>query len=147
MNTGKNRTPLLAVCTLALCALPAAFAGDDADKYFKKMDTNKDGKISRMEHAKGAQQMFTECDANHDGMVTAPEMDASMTAHGEKPGKHDKTSAEKIQMIDQNGDGQLTATEHEAGTEKMFSMMDKNSDDFLSKQECDESHKEMKKDS
>ena len=48
-------------------------------------------------------------------------------------------------MIDQNGDGQLTAAEHEAGTETMFTKMDKNSDGFLSKEECDEGMKLMKK--
>jgi hypothetical protein len=41
------------------------------------MDTNGDGKISRAEHAAGAKQMFAQCDANRDGIVTAAEMDAA----------------------------------------------------------------------
>ena len=133
------------VCGLSLCALPRAFADPDSDKHFKMMDANGDGKISRAEHAAAAKKMFNECDANHDGIVTAAEMDASLVAKGEKPGKDDKTAAEKIKMIDQNGDGQLTAAEHEAGTETMFTKMDKNSDGFLSKEECDEGMKLMKK--
>jgi hypothetical protein len=72
-------------------------------------------------------------------------MDASMAAKGEKPGKGEMTSAEKIKMIDQNGDGQLTNAEHETGTEKMFAKMDKNADGALSKDECDEGMKTMKK--
>ena len=146
MNTGKKRTSTLAVCILSLFALPVAFAGGDADKHFKKMDANGDGKISRSEHTSGAKQMFTQCDMNHDGTVTASEMDASMAAQGEKPAKDDKTSAEKIRMIDQNGDGQLTTAEHEAGTETMFATMDKNNDGFLSKEECSDAQKTMKKD-
>ena len=89
--------------------------------------------------------MFSQCDANHDGVVTATEMDAAMLAKGEKPSKHDKTSAEKIQVIDQNGDGQLTTAEHEAGSEKMFAQMDKDGDGFLSKAECEQGHKMMEK--
>jgi Ca2+-binding EF-hand superfamily protein len=124
---------------------PAALAGKSADKHFKKMDTDGDGKISRAEHAAGAKKMFAQCDVNRDGIVTAAEMDSAMAAEGEKPGKHDKTSAEKIQIIDQNGDGQLTASEHEAGSEKMFAKMDKDGDGSLSKDECDEGMKAMKK--
>jgi Ca2+-binding EF-hand superfamily protein len=136
---------LVAACSLALCALPNAFAGKDADHHFKKMDTNGDGKVTRAEHAAGAKQMFTECDVNKDGVVTAAEMDAAMALKGEKPDKREKTSAEKIRMIDQNGDGQLTVAEHNAGTEQMFAKMDKDGDGALSKEECAEGMK-IKKD-
>lgn len=146
MNPGKNRNSIVVACGLALCALPTAFADSHGDKHFKIMDANRDGKVSRAEHAMAAKQMFTQCDANNDGIVTVAEMDAAMAAKGEKPAKNDKTSAEKIQMIDQNGDGQLTAAEHEAGTEKMFGLMDKNGDGSLSKAECDDAQKMMKKD-
>ena len=146
MNIAKKTTSLFVACSLALCALPSAFAGNDADKHFKKMDANGDGKISRAEHAAGAKQMFAQCDANSDGVVTAAEMDAAMALRGEKPNKHDKTSAQKIQMIDQNGDGKLTSAEHEAGSEKIFAAMDKNGDGSLSKEECEEGQKSLKKD-
>ena len=42
-----------------------------------KMDTNKDGKVSKAEHAAMADQMFDQADANHDGMLTQEEMDAA----------------------------------------------------------------------
>lgn len=146
MNPGNKRNPILVACAFALCTLPAAFAGGDADKHFKMMDVNADGKISRAEHTTGAKQMFAQCDANRDGIVTAAEMDTAMAAKGEKHAKNDKTSAEKIRMIDENGDGQLTAAEHAAGTEKIFAQMDKDGDGFLSKSECDEGEKMLKKD-
>jgi Ca2+-binding EF-hand superfamily protein len=144
MNPAKKRISMAAACSLAFCV--AALAGPDAEKHFKMMDANGDGKVSRAEHAAAAKQMFTECDANRDGIVTAVEMDASMAAKGEKLAADDKTSVEKIQMIDGNNDGRLTAVEHAAGTEKMFGKMDKDGDGFLSKAECDEGMKMMKKD-
>jgi Ca2+-binding EF-hand superfamily protein len=143
MNTGKKRMSIIAACSLAIYVMPAAFAGPEGDKHFKMMDTNGDGKISRTEHATGAKQMFSECDANRDGIVTATEMQAATAKNG-KPGKHDKTAAEKIREIDQNADGQLTVAEHEAGTEKMFAKMDKDGDGFLSKAECDDAEKKYK---
>ena len=121
-------------CSLALCALPA-FAGQDVDKHFKMMDADGDGKISRDEHAAAARKMFLQCDANHDGIVTAAEMDSAKAMTGETPAKDEMTSAEKIQVIDQNGDGRLSLKEHEAGTETMFAKMDKNGDGSLSRQE------------
>lgn len=132
-------------CGLALCALPQAWAGNDADQHFKMMDANGDGKISRAEHAAGARKMFEQCDANHDGIVTAAEMDAATAMRGNKVAKDEKNSAEKIREIDQNGDGQLSTAEHAAGTEKMFAKMDKDGDGFLSKAECDAGMKLMKK--
>lgn len=136
---------------LVLAALPA-FA-NDADDKFKMMDTNGDGSISRAEHAAGAQTMFGKMDANADGIVTADEMSAG---HSEKKSsklkfwqKHDKdemSSAEKISVIDTNGDGRISRAEHEAGSEKMFTRMDTNDDGSLSKEECEAGHKEMKKD-
>ena len=147
MPTGKSRISLIVACSLALCTLPAAFAESHGDKHFKMMDANGDGKISRAEHAAGAKKMFAQCDANKDGIVTATEMDAAMAARGETAGAGDKSSAEKIKVIDQNGDGRLTAMEHQTGSEKMFAQMDTDGDGSLSKEECNQGMKKLKKDS
>jgi len=145
MNIRNQRTSIVVACGLALCALPVALANPEGDKHFKIMDTNGDGKISAPNMPPPPRKMFNECDANHDGVVTAAEMDASMAAKGQKPAADDKSSAEKIKEIDQNNDGKLTTAEHEAGTEKMFARMDTNGDGFLSKEECDAGMKLMKK--
>jgi Ca2+-binding EF-hand superfamily protein len=146
MNTAKKRIGILAACSLALCAAPAAFAEHDAaDKHFKLMDANGDGKITRAEHATGAKKMFEQIDANRDGTVTASEMDAAMAKQGAKPASDDKSSAEKIAVIDKNKDGKLTAAEHATGSEEMFDKMDTNRDGSISKQECDAGMKMMKK--
>src|SRR5205823_6654994 len=99
----------------------------------------------REEHAAGAKKMFAQMDANHDGVVTAAEMDAAAKKRGMKPQRDEMSSAEKIAMIDTNGDGKLTAAEHAAGSEQMFARMDKNGDGFLSREECAEGMKLMNK--
>lgn len=70
-----------------------------------------------------------------------------LAAQGEKPGAGDKSSAEKIKVIDQNGDGRLTALEHESGSATMFAEMDTDGDGSLSKEECNQGMKKLKQDS
>jgi len=98
------------------------------------MDANGDGRISRAEHAAGARKMFDKMDANHDGIVTAAEMDAP--ARRKPTGRHRPVVVgRKIKAIDIDGDGQLTAAEHAAGSDSMFSKMDTDGDGFLTKSE------------
>ena len=133
----------LALAPLAFAAGPKA-AGADAE--FKMMDTNKDGKVSAEEHAAASKKMFDTMDANRDGKVTAAEMDAAhlrMTGH--KAGKSDMSAAEKIKVIDSDGDGILTAAEHAAGSRAMFEKMDTDKDGFLTKAELVAGHASMLK--
>lgn len=125
---------------LALTLLPAAWA-NSPDKKFSKMDTDGDGKISRTEHSAGAQRMFAEMDANSDGIVTATEMESKKDEARGEPGRSEMAASEKIKVIDQNADGQLTAAEHASGSESMFGKMDTNSDGSLSKEELKAGHK------
>lgn len=154
---------LAVVGGLALAA--GAWAHDDK---FKTMDSNGDGKVSAAEHAAGAKAMFEKMDANHDGSVTAAEMDAGHAMmkdrdddmHGMKAGEkakagkdmdHDMdhgmemSSADKIAKMDSNGDGMLSAAEHEAGAAAMFKEMDGNGDGSLSRSEMNAGHRMMKK--
>src|SRR5688500_16757109 len=103
MNT-TQRSSIILACGFALCALPQAHADTHAEKHVKLMDANGDGKVSRAEHAAGAKKMFQQCDASRDGIVTAAEMDAAMAKQGTPAAEDDKSSAEKIRVIDQNGD-------------------------------------------
>lgn len=123
----------------SLLLIPAvAMAGDDKAKM---MDTNNDGMVSSAEHAAGAKKMFTSMDANSDGNVTAAEMDARHAAKAAKGGDRMKmSSAEKIKAIDTNGDGQLSAAEHEAGSAQMFAKMDTNGDGNLTAAEMKAGH-------
>ena len=148
MKTQNKRMPILVACSLALCTLPA-FAGGDHHKgedHFKMMDTDGDGRVSRAEHQAAAKKMFTECDANHDGVVTADEMEsAKMAKMDDSDDKMEMSAKDKIAMRDQDKDGRLTASEHDAGAEQMFAKMDRDGDGYLSQAECKEGKKLMHK--
>jgi Ca2+-binding EF-hand superfamily protein len=167
----KNATFKSLAASMCLLAAPFALAGDKGDK-FQKMDTDGDGRVSRTEHAAGARQMFQVCDADGDGVMTAAELKSHgkkghksdkskrhssdgmsqqdekrrhADDHGERHDKGDMSASEKIQHIDTDGDGRVTAAEHNAGTEQMFAKMDANSDGFLTEDEMKAGHKTMKR--
>ena len=117
-----------------------------ADAEFMTMDANKDGKISADEHATASKKMFDTMDANRDGKVTAAEMDAAhKRVTGKKAKKSDLSAADKIKVIDKDGDKILTAEEHAAGSRSMFEKMDTDKDGFLTKSEFAAGHASMLK--
>lgn len=134
---------LAAVSVLALAAQANdTTAGSSAQAEVQMMDTNHDGRISAEEHAAGAKGMFAKMDADQDGKVTATEMDSAHLAMG-KDDQHSKTSmssAEKIKVIDTDGDGVISAAEHEAGSRSMFDKMDTDHDGSLTEQEIEAGH-------
>jgi Ca2+-binding EF-hand superfamily protein len=155
MKTTAGRLLTVAMTT-ALCGAafaeqkphdPMASAGARVEAEMRIMDANKDGKISATEHAAGAQEMFKAMDANQDNRVTAEEMDASQTSLKSQDAAHHKgkelSSAEKIKVIDANGDGALTAQEHAMGSKKMFGKMDMDKDGNLTSAEITAGHKQL----
>ncbi|MEO8503588.1 MAG: EF-hand domain-containing protein [Acidobacteriota bacterium] len=141
----KSRIGTLCGMTLA-CGLAFASAtlAHDAAAEFQSMDTNGDGKISADEHAAGAKKMFDAMDADHDGKVTAAEMDAAHAKRmGMKSSHSEMSSADKIKVIDTDGDGVLTAAEHAAGARSMFDAMDTDKDGSLSKAELEAGHAKL----
>lgn len=142
-------------------ATGAYAGGGSGQAELKMMDTDQDGSISATEHAAGAKQMFEKMDADGDGIVTAKEMDGahkdmptahqgstaeSDTASASRLGKSDrpqKSAAAKIKTIDTDGDGTITAAEHEAGAKKMFEKMDKDQNGKLSAAEVQAGHDRM----
>ena len=136
----------LAASAGTLTASPALALNPEqgADREFTMMDTDRDGKVSADEHASGARTMFGKMDTNKDGQVTAQEMTAShaaVTGQAAKPS--DMSSAEKIKVVDADGDGRLTAEEHARGSDSMFGQMDGDKDGFLSRDEMARGHAGM----
>jgi len=116
------------------------------DKEFTMMDTDKDGRVSAEEHASGARTMYGKMDTNKDGKVTSAEMTASHEAvTGKAAQATDMSAADKIKVVDADGDGLLTAEEHGRGSEAMFGKMDVDKDGFLSREEVARGHAEMMK--
>jgi Ca2+-binding EF-hand superfamily protein len=139
-----------AACTMfvLLTAVSAAAQSDGAglEREMQMMDADHDGKISATEHASGARKMFLTMDANHDGKVTAAEMDAAHQAITGRPsGSEQRSSASKINVIDADKDGQLTAQEHEQGSKRMFAIMDADLDGQLTAQEIQAGNERMRK--
>ncbi len=122
------------------CLLPQAQAGD---AMAKKMDTDGDGKVSAAEHAAATKAMFARMDADKDGSVTAAEMDASHAAMKKDGQATDSpmSSVDKIKTIDTDGDGRISAAEHEAGSKLMFAKMDSDMDGAVTAAEMEAGHK------
>jgi Ca2+-binding EF-hand superfamily protein len=84
----KLLSSTLAAATLLVAAAPAFAEGDDVqvriaqrvDAAFARLDTDRDGRISRAEAAKGPRmsKKFDKVDADHDGYVTRAELTAAL---------------------------------------------------------------------
>jgi hypothetical protein len=134
----KLMLPVAAV--LAWSVALAALSGFDA------MDGDRDGAVSPREHAEAAGKMFTAMDADGDDKVTAAEMDAAHNKVAGKPASADELSAaEKIKVVDADGDGMLTGEEHRQASRSMFRKMDTDRSGSLSQAEFDAGHAALKK--
>lgn len=143
---GFSSIVLIGTATLATVLFAAGPKASAVDAEFKAMDTSKDGRVSAEEHAAASKKMFGTMDANKDGKVTAAEMTAAQQRiTGKKAKKSDLSAAEKIKVIDADGDGILTAEEHAAGSRSMFEKMDTDKDGFLTKDELAAGHASMLK--
>lgn len=90
----KARKTMIALAIASLIPLGAAVAGDN-DQYggkdkshasnFKKLDTNKDGRISQAEAAVDSTIVFSSADANGDGYLDTDEWKASAKSGSSKP--------------------------------------------------------------
>lgn len=121
---------VLLLSVLGGIALSAHAGGEKG----KSMDTNGDGMISASEHAAGTQAKFARMDTDRDGQVTAAEMEAGH-----------KGASEKMSMMDGDGNGMISTTEHSAAAQTMFDEADANDDGNLSQQEW-KAHHESKMD-
>ena len=150
MNVSKAKTSLILACGLALVGLPCAFADNSgehsANVMFKAMDTNGDSKVSRAEHAAYALKMFTDADANHDGLLSVAEMNAAHAKMTGKPAKDEMSVPDKFKAMDTNGDGQISQAEHAASADAMFIKMDADGDGVVSLSECSAGYDAMHKD-
>ena len=75
MDTDGNGSVTVSEMDAAQAKLHGDARKSSADKI-KAIDTNSDGMLSRDEHVAGSRSMFEKMDADHDGGITAAEMQA-----------------------------------------------------------------------
>jgi Ca2+-binding EF-hand superfamily protein len=97
-------------------------------RLLRQLDLNRDGRVSREEHANVSLQMFHAMDADHNGEVTAAEMD---TIRRDLYGADRTAAAREIAQVDSNHDGMLSQEEHAASTAVIFDQIDRDHDGFV----------------
>lgn len=130
----------LAGSTVAYAEAPAAPAqrteacehGSRAHR-FDKLDSNKDGRVSRDEMLGKATERFDRADANKDGTLTTEERAAA----------HKRFAEEHFKKADKNGDGALTADELPPHFAKMLGKLDANKDGKLTQPELAAGHEKF----
>jgi Ca2+-binding EF-hand superfamily protein len=133
----------LAGASVAYAEAPAAPAqqteacehghGPRGAQRFEKLDTNKDGRVSRDEMLGKATARFDSADANKDGTLTAEERAAAHARFGE----------EHFKKADKNSDGVLTADELPSHFAKLIPKLDTNKDSKLTPAELKAGHEQF----
>lgn len=93
----------------------------------KQMDQDNDQRISRSEW-KGNEQAFDRLDANDDGFVTQDELRSA------GKGLREKRSRQRLQQMDDNGDGNISRSEWKGNTD-VFDRLDRDNDGVLTRDE------------
>jgi Ca2+-binding EF-hand superfamily protein len=108
--------------------------GDFSQRILNRVDTDKDGKISKAEFDAEGSKLFAKLDENSDGKITESEM----------PQRHwARFGGKMFDRMDADQDGKVTKAEFEAAGQKLFQRMDKNGDGIIEKDEMQKPHGEM----
>jgi Ca2+-binding EF-hand superfamily protein len=105
--------------------------GDFSQRILERVDTDKDGKISKAEFDAEGSKLFAKLDGNSDGKISESEM----------PQRHwARFGGKMFDRMDADQDGKVTKAEFQAAGEKMFQRMDKNGDGIIEKDEMQKPH-------
>jgi hypothetical protein len=134
-QSGMRRTRPTLRLSAAAAGLALAVAAP-ADELTKAADTNADGLISAAEHESAAREMFLRMDADHDGQLTAAELESLHARFGPVEDAGPVVAiAERIQSVDVNGDGLVSPGEYEAGAREAYARLDLDRDGRVSAEE------------
>jgi Ca2+-binding EF-hand superfamily protein len=110
---------------------PDASRGDRmAQHILARVDTDKDGKISKAEFDTESTALFKRLDKNSDGKIAADEV----------PARHWGGKGPQFGMMDTDKDGKVTKAEFTAAEDKMFQKLDTNGDGVITPDEMQAAH-------
>jgi Ca2+-binding EF-hand superfamily protein len=154
MNTRTLAAAVLASVVAATAVAPALAAGDPVKqekrmhRMLKRVDTNKDGRISTAEMDAALSKSFAVFDTNHDGVLSKAEVEnrrATFKAYREdlraerKAGRPvvgvvglPKAVDKHFARIDANRDGVLSKAELASVAQRLFQHRDHNRDGYIS---------------
>jgi len=101
-----------------------------AQHILARVDTDKDGKISKAEFDTESTALFKRLDKNSDGKIAADEV----------PAHHWGDHGPQFGMMDADHDGKITKAEFTAAEDKMFDRLDTNHDGVISQDEMAAAH-------
>lgn len=133
---------------LGLAALGgAALADNKGPGLFERSDKDGDGFVTKEEFAAGRDVIFSQIDANSDGVLDQAELDKAheafrqrMSEAGKQPKPEGEHRARFMKRLDTDEDGKITAAEFSAAGERMFAKLDDNTDGKLAKDEMRHRH-------
>ncbi|MFL6618392.1 MAG: EF-hand domain-containing protein [Povalibacter sp.] len=142
MNIRSERGLAAALCVLGALGITSSVAAGDGPGCRDKAahidaEGSAYGQISASDHAAGAQKRFEAMDANHDGKITAAEINAAQGAERIAWARKAISAESKIKEFDRDKDGALTAREYADGSQAIFNGLDANSDGYLKADEME----------
>ena len=131
----ENGLYAAALCVMGAVGVSPALAGDGPGCQEKAAHIDAEGsavgQISASDHAASAQKRFGAMDADHDGRVTAAEINAGHGAERIAWARKSMSADDKVRSFDRDKDGALSAKEYADGSQAMFNKLDANGDGYL----------------
>lgn len=108
-------------------------------KLFKKLDTDKDGIVTRQEAEAGRDKQFAKMDQNSDGVVSVAEIDAIIEKRMRR--MQIRMRYKMLGKMDSNGDGQVAKAEFDKKAMAMFERADRDGDGQVTRKEARRMHR------
>ena len=107
--------------------------GEFAEKIFEKLDTDKDGSLSREEVTNAREARMQGIDKDKDGFISADELTAHRAErYAERQERHHERF---VEHFDKDGDGRVSVEEMKAYQSGRFARADRNNDGNVSREE------------